>query len=72
MNFQVNNKKLKVGEVEVGGIGNASLFLVGDAEVITNASIFDTPADSLIYNPKIPIFPPESEAEEALAFFKKE
>jgi len=72
MNFSVKNKKLKVMNVEIGGIGNASLFLIGDAEVITGSSIFDTPADSLLYSPKIPVFPPQSEIQEAQKFFKDE
>ena len=72
MNFSVNNKKIKVGSVKVGGVGNASLFLIGDAEVITSSSIFDTPANSLLYTPRVPIFSSKPETIEFQEFFNDE
>lgn len=55
MNMTVTNKKLHVGDLHIGGVGSASVFIMGDAEVITTSSIFDTPADSFIDDPRIPI-----------------
>ncbi|WP_391560727.1 spore gernimation protein GerPD [Robertmurraya sp.] len=72
MNVRIRNKKIQVGNVKVGGVGSASLFLIGDAEVITSASVFDTPADSLIYSPKVPFFPVRNEAQEFAEFWKDE
>lgn len=72
MNFCVNNKQLRVEDVKIGGIGNASLFLIGDAEVITSSSIFDTPENSLIYKSQIPLFDAQSDFEEARKFFHDE
>ncbi|UQZ82162.1 putative spore germination protein GerPD [Paenibacillus konkukensis] len=57
MKMTVNNKCIHVGNIKVGGVGSASVFLIGDAEVITSTSYFDTPADSLVYSPNIPLYP---------------
>ncbi|MDF2963714.1 MAG: hypothetical protein K0S39_5449 [Paenibacillus sp.] len=57
MKMTVTNKSIRVGAVEIGGVGNSSIVLIGDAEVITSTSYFDTPADSLIYSPQIPLIP---------------
>lgn len=55
MNMKVTNKKLHVADIHVGGVGSSSIFLIGDTEVITSSSIFDTPADSYIRDPRVPI-----------------
>ncbi|WP_134699273.1 spore gernimation protein GerPD [Ammoniphilus sp. YIM 78166] len=55
MNMTVTNKKLHVGDLQIGGVGSSSVFIMGDAQVITSSSIFDTPADSFIDDPSIPI-----------------
>ncbi len=55
MNMTVTNEKMTVGEVEVGDLLRSSIFLIGDTEVITCSSVFDTPADSLVFSPQIPL-----------------
>lgn len=72
MNVRIRNKKIEVGKIKVSGVGSASLVLIGDAEVITSASVFDTPADSLIYSPKVPYFPLREEEEEFERFWNDE
>ncbi len=62
MKFTVHNKKIKLGKIEIGGVGNSSIVLVGDTEVITCSSIFDTPSDSLIFSPHVPIKREKGEA----------
>lgn len=72
MNVRIRNRKINVGNVKVEGVGSSSLFLIGDAEVITSASVFDTPADSLIYSPRVPYFRVQKEAEEFAEFWNDE
>jgi len=57
MNITITNKQIEVGDVEVGGVVRSSLFFIGDAEVITCSTVFDTPEDSLIFSPAIPLLP---------------
>jgi spore germination protein PD len=59
MKMTVVNKRLKVGEIEVGGLGSSSVVLIGDTDIITSSSYFDTPEDSLIFSRQIPVKPPE-------------
>jgi spore germination protein PD len=54
MKITIVNKSIKVGDIEIRGIGSSSVVLVGDTESITASSYFDTPADSLIFNPHVP------------------
>lgn len=55
MNFTVVNHELRVGDIRITGVASSSLFLIGDAEIITLSSIFDTPAESLIIGPFVPL-----------------
>ncbi|RBW68994.1 spore gernimation protein GerPD [Bacillus taeanensis] len=48
MFFQVINRELSVGNINITGVGSASIVLVGDTETICLSSIFDTPPESLI------------------------
>ncbi len=57
MNIQVINREVIVDSIEVGGVASSSLFLIGDAEVIQLASAFDTPPESLIIGPFVPLTP---------------
>jgi spore germination protein PD len=57
MNLQVINRELCVNTVEIGAVSSSSLFLVGDASTIQLASTFDTPAESLIIGPFVPLTP---------------
>lgn len=57
MNYQVYNRELCVGDIRIIGVSSSSLLLIGDAETIQLASTFDTPAESLIIGPFVPITP---------------
>lgn len=57
LTIKMNNKCLKVDEVEVTSIAQSSLLLIGDAEVIDCQTVFDTPRDSLIISKHVPLQP---------------
>lgn len=57
MIFQVYNRELSVGNIDVIGVSSSSLLMVGDAETIQLASIFDTPSESLVFAPSVPLTP---------------
>lgn len=57
MNFQVYNRDLSVGNIRIVGVASSSLFLVGDAQTIQLSSVFDTPPESLIIGPFVPLTP---------------
>lgn len=57
MIFQVYNREIAVGNIQIKGISSSSTFLIGDTETIQLASIFDTPAESLIIGPSVPLSP---------------
>jgi spore germination protein PD len=55
MNYTVVNKEISIGDIRIIGVTSSSIFLIGDAEVITLSSIFDTPPESLIIGPLVPL-----------------
>lgn len=55
--LNVVNKGLQVGCISITGVGSASVVLIGDTEVVTASSIFDTPPESLIIGPLVPFAP---------------
>ena len=57
MNFTVVNKDICVDNIRVIGVSSSSIFLVGDTESISLSSIFDTPSESLIIGPFVPLDP---------------
>jgi spore germination protein PD len=57
MNIQVENKELHVGSINIVGITSSSVFLIGDTETITCSSAFDTPLESVIRGPFVPLAP---------------
>jgi len=57
MNFHVYNRDISVGAIKVSAVASSSLFLVGDVETIQLASTFDTPPESLIIGPFVPLAP---------------
>jgi spore germination protein PD len=57
MNFQVYNRDICVGDIRVVGVSSSSLLMVGDAQTIQLAATFDTPAESLIIGPFVPLSP---------------
>lgn len=55
MNFTVINRDICVGNIKITGITTSAVFLIGDTESITASSVFDTPAESLIIGPFVPL-----------------
>lgn len=55
--LNVVNKELQVGTIRIMGVGSASVVLIGDTEVVTASSVFDTPPESLIIGPLVPFAP---------------
>ncbi|MBO0961251.1 spore gernimation protein GerPD [Neobacillus sp. MM2021_6] len=55
MNFEVYNRVLHVNNVKIMAVASSSLFMVGDAETIQLTSAFDTPPESLIIGPFVPL-----------------
>jgi len=55
MKFSVENKELTVGSIQITGVASSSVLLIGDTKVITLSSIFDTPPESLIIGPIVPL-----------------
>ncbi|PGT91381.1 MULTISPECIES: spore gernimation protein GerPD [Bacillaceae] len=57
MNFTVVNKDIQVGAIKVIGVSSSSVFLIGDTQTIALSSVFDTPPESLIIGPLVPLAP---------------
>jgi spore germination protein PD len=57
VNFQVYNRELQVGRIDIIGVASSSICLIGDTQTIQLASTFDTPAESLIIGPFVPLHP---------------
>ncbi|MDF0726961.1 spore gernimation protein GerPD [Cytobacillus sp. S13-E01] len=57
MNFTVVNRDLCVGNIKVIGVATSSVFLIGDTKTISLSSTFDTPPESLIIGPFVPLAP---------------
>ncbi|TVY09536.1 spore gernimation protein GerPD [Paenibacillus cremeus] len=55
MILQVVNKELTVGSVRITGVSASSVFLIGDTQEINLSSVFDTPPESLIIGPMVPL-----------------
>lgn len=57
MNFTVVNHNICVGNIDIIGVAASSILLVGDANSISLSAIFDTPPESLIIGPFVPLAP---------------
>lgn len=57
MNYQVYNRDLCVGGIRVLGVSSSSVLMVGDTQTIQLASTFDTPPESLLIGPFVPLTP---------------
>ena len=57
MEFNVLNRELSVGSIKIDGVTSASLVQIGDTETIQLAATFDTPPESLIIGPFVPLTP---------------
>lgn len=55
MNFHVYNRGLCVDNIRIIGISSSSVFLLGDAETFQLISAYDTPPESLIIGPFVPL-----------------
>lgn len=55
MNLQVENKQIIVGDVRILAVASSSVFLIGDTSCITLSSVFDTPPESVIVGPLVPL-----------------
>lgn len=60
--MNVNNGPVTVGCIQVRGVASSSSMLIGDTESYSLYSYFDTPAESVIIGPFVPL--PELEEEE--------
>ncbi|QED47185.1 hypothetical protein [Cytobacillus dafuensis] len=55
MNFHVYNRELSVGSIRIIGVSSSSILMIGDTQTIQMASAFDTPPESLIIGPFVPL-----------------
>lgn len=55
MNIYVENKEIKIGDINITGVSSSSILLIGDTKEIVCSSIFDTPPESLIVGPLVPL-----------------
>lgn len=55
MNYTVINRDVHVGDIHLIAVTSSAIFLIGDADVINLASAFDTPPESLIIGPFVPL-----------------
>jgi spore germination protein PD len=53
--FEVYNRDITVENIGIIGVASSSLVLVGDTHSIQLATTFDTPAESLIIGPFVPL-----------------
>jgi spore germination protein PD len=57
MNYEVVNRDICVGSIRVIGVSSSSMLMVGDTNSIQLTSLFDTPPESLIIGPFVPLAP---------------
>jgi spore germination protein PD len=57
MIFEVYNRNLCVNNIKITGVASSSMVMIGDTETIQLASAFDTPPESLIIGPFVPLEP---------------
>lgn len=55
MNFTVVNKEICVENIRITGVASASMAFIGDTDTIVLSSAFDTPPESLIVGPFVPL-----------------
>ena len=57
MNFEVVNREFCIGNIRILAVASSSVLMIGDANSIQATSMFDTPAESLILTPSVPLAP---------------
>ncbi|CAM3567032.1 MULTISPECIES: hypothetical protein [Paenibacillus] len=55
MKLTVINKELHVGSIRVTAVSSSSVLLIGDTKIINSSSIYDTPSESLLVSPLVPL-----------------
>nr|WP_169082248.1 spore gernimation protein GerPD [Paenibacillus sp. PL91]MBC9198564.1 spore gernimation protein GerPD [Paenibacillus sp. PL91] len=60
MQFKVINHNLNVGKIEILGVSSASMMQVGDTDTVSLYSVFDTPPESVIVGPSVPLPLPDT------------
>ncbi|ANY71565.1 spore gernimation protein GerPD [Paenibacillus ihbetae] len=55
MKLTVINKELHVGCIRVTAVSSSSVLLIGDTKIINSSSIYDTPSESLLVSPLVPL-----------------
>lgn len=55
MNFEVVNRDICIGHINVLGVSSSSVLMVGDTNSIQLTSLFDTPPEALIIGPFVPL-----------------
>ncbi|CEG26040.1 hypothetical protein [Bacillus sp. B-jedd] len=55
MNLHIYNRELAVGSIRIMAVASSSMLLVGDSQTIQLGSTFDTPPESLIIGPFVPL-----------------
>ncbi|MFF2446233.1 spore gernimation protein GerPD [Neobacillus sp. NPDC058068] len=55
MNFEVYNRVLHVDHIDILAVASSSVFMIGDTETIQLTAAFDTPPESLIIGPFVPL-----------------
>ncbi|WEK55572.1 MAG: spore gernimation protein GerPD [Candidatus Cohnella colombiensis] len=56
--LNVTNGAFCVGSIRIGGVAASSSILLGDTDSIRLYSFFDTPPESVIVSPTVPLPPP--------------
>ncbi|WP_342771474.1 hypothetical protein [Paenibacillus sambharensis] len=74
MQVHIVNHSLSVGSIRMIGVSSSSLVQVGDTDWISLYSYFDSPPDSLVRLPLVPLAAPDPlddqpEAEDTSSFF---
>ena len=57
VNLQVTNGPVYVGAIRILGVASSSSLLIGDTDVMTLYSYFDTPPESVVVGPLAPLPP---------------
>lgn len=55
MKLVVHNWGLNVGDIQIGDVSGSSVFLIGDNELMTLNSFFDTPPESYTIGNIVPL-----------------
>ncbi|WP_020616828.1 hypothetical protein [Paenibacillus daejeonensis] len=63
MNLHVTNHQLAVGSISLIGVSTSSMLQVGDTDQVMLYSMFDTPPESVIVGPLVPLPEPSTSAE---------